>query len=225
MGTGIPRPVLESNEKGDPSMTEQGWIKQSASVVLVAERPITSDTLRADILRESGITPPEWEEIPPSESSARIFIAYSNGVSISAQTNRCVFQQTFNDEIVDGHAHKIYDVAKRYVDATRLVPYRLVGINWTLHHKVADPKDWMRVNLLNPEKFPEIYRNIEIKMSVPFGSGLCNLTFTARAEEVALAFNYHFNARNIAPQDAIDQWPQCDQNRKGVLAEYFGPSS
>ena len=205
-------------------MAEQGWITQSAVVVLVAERPITTDTLRADILRESGITPPEWEEIPPNEGGNRIFIPYSNGVSISAQTNRCVFQQTFNDETVDDHASKIYDVAKRYLDATRLVQYRFIGINWTLYHTVADPKDWMRVHLLNPEKSLGRYQNIQIKMTAPFGSGLCNLTFTARVEEVALAFNYHFNARDMPLQDAIDQWPQCDQDRKHVLAEHFGPS-
>jgi hypothetical protein len=207
-------------------MIQQGWITQSASVVLVAHRPINADTLSADILRESGITPQQWEAVPPDESRPGTFIAYSNGVSISAQNNRCVFQQTFDDETVADNGHKIYEVAKRYVDATKLVQYRFIGINWTLHHPVADPKEWMRAHLLNPEKSVERYRNIEIKMTAPFSSGLCNLTFTtARSEQVALAFNYHFNMSNITMQDAIDQWPQCDQNRQCVLNEQFGRSS
>ena len=206
-------------------MTQQGWIMQSASVVLVAERPINVETLNADILRESGITLPDWEAIPPTEGRQGTFIAYTNGVSISAQNNRCVFQQTFNDETASDEVEKIYDSAKRYVDATRLVQYRFIGINWALQQTVPDPKDWMRFHLLNPEKSVERYRNIEIKMRAPFSSGFCNLTFTTRAEDVALAFNYHFNMSNISLQDAIDLWQDCDTNRQCVLAEHFGHSS
>lgn len=206
-------------------MTQHGWITQSASVVLVAERPIGADTLNPDILRESGITPADWEVIPPDENRPRTFIAYSNGVTISAQNTRCVFQQNFNNTQVTNSADSIYDVAKRYVDATRLVQYRFVGINWALQKAVPDPKEWMRIHLLNSEKPVDRYQNIEIKMTSQFASGLCNLTFTARAEDVALAFNYHFNATRIAPQDAIDQWSECEKHRQLALTEHFGPSS
>jgi hypothetical protein len=206
-------------------MNQHGWITQSASVVLVAERPINADTLNPDILRESGITPAHWEVIPPDENRPRTFIAYSNGVTISAQNTRCVFQQNFNSAHVTDSADSIYDVAKRYVDATRLVQYRFVGINWALQKAVSDPKEWMRIHLLNPEKPVDRYRNIEIKMTSQFASGLCTLTFTARAEDVALACNYHFNATQIATQAAIDQWSECEQDRQLALNEHFGSSS
>lgn len=206
-------------------MAQQDWITQTASVVLIGERPINHDTLSVGILRESEITPRHWEATPTEEGRPRTFIAYTNGVSISAQNTRCVFQQTFDDETVAADVEQIYEAAKRYVDATRLVQYRFVGINWTLHLTVPDPKDWMQVHLLNPNRPLDRYRNIELKMTAPFDSSLCNLTFTARAEHVALAFNYHFNMRNIAPQDAIDQWLQCDQNRQCILTEHFGHSS
>ena len=205
-------------------MTQPGWITRSVSIVLVAERPIDADTLNAEILREAGITPAEWELTEPTEDRAEPFIAYRNGITISAQNTRCVFQHNFNDETVGGNADEIYDVAKRYVDATRLGQYRFVGINWALYQAVPDPNDWLRVHLLNPNKSVERYRNIEIKMTAPFGSSLCNLTFTAHTNEVGLAFNYHFNLNDIAPNEAIDQWSECDQNRQCVLAEYFGRS-
>ena len=206
-------------------MTQQGWITQTASVVLIAERPINPDTLSVDILRESGVTPQHWEATPTEEGSPRTFIAYTNGVSISAQNTRCVFQQTFNDETVADDVHQIYEAAKRYVDATRLVQYRFVGINWTLHLAAPDPKEWVQVHLLNPDKPLDRYRNIELKLTAPFDSSVCNLTFAARSEHVALASNYHFNMRNIAPHEAIDKWLQCDQNRRCVLTEDFGHSS
>ena len=206
-------------------MTQHGWITQSASVVLVAERPINADTLNPDILRETAITPAHWEVIPPDENRPRTFIAYSNGITVSAQNTRCVFQQNFNSAHVADSADSIYDVAKRYVDATRLVQYRFVGINWALLKAVPDPKEWMRIHLLNPVRPVDRYRNIEIKMASHFASGICNLTFTSRAEEVALAFNYHFSATQIAPQDAIDQWSDCEQDRQSTLIEHFGPSS
>ena len=206
-------------------MTQHGWTTQSASVVLVAERSINADTLNPDILRESGITPPHWEAIPPDENRPRTFIAYSNGVTISAQNTRCVFQQNFNSAHVYDRADSIYDVAQRYVDATRLVQYRFVGINWALLKAVSDPKEWMRIHLLNPEEPVDRYRNIEIKMTSQFGPGLCTLTFTARADDVALAFNYHFNAAQIAPQAAIDQWLECERDRQLALTEHFGSSS
>ena len=205
-------------------MAQQSWIIRNASVVLLAERPINADTLKAEILRESGITPAEWESIEPNEGRTQPFIAYSNGVTISAQNTRCVFQQNFNDETVDDPADEIYEVAKRYVDATRLTQYRFVGINWALYRTVPDPKDWLRTHLLNPDNPVEQYRNIEIRMTAPFGSSLRNVTYTARAGEVGLACNYHFNSNQTAPNEAIDQWSACDQNRRCVLAEHFGRS-
>ena len=205
-------------------MTQQGWIIRNAFIVLVAERPIDTDMLNPEILRESGITPAQWELVEPTEGRAGTFIAYRNGITISAQNTRCVFQQNFNDETVGDPADGIYDVAKRYVDATRLVQYRHVGINWALYQTVPDPKDWLRAYILNPDNSVERYRNIEIKMTAPFGSSLCNLTFTARADEVGLAFNYHFNLNQIALNEAIDQWSKCDHDRRGVLAEHFGRS-
>ena len=202
-------------------MTKQGWIARNASIVLLAERPISADTLTAEILRESGITPPEWELTEPNEGRAPPFIAYRNGITISVQNNRCVFQLNFNDETVGDNANEVYEVAKRYVDATKLVQYRFIGMNWALYQTVPDPKDWLRIHLLNPGKSVERYRDIEIKMTVPFGSSLCNLRFMAHADEVGLAFNYHFNMKDIALNEAIGQWPDCDQNRRCVLAEYF----
>ena len=93
-------------------MTQQGWIIRNAFIVLVAERPINTDMLNPEILRESGITPAQWELVEPTEGRAGTFIAYRNGITISAQNTRCVFQQNFNDETVGDPADGIYDVAR-----------------------------------------------------------------------------------------------------------------
>ena len=51
-------------------MTQQGWIIRNAFIVLVAERPINTDMLNPEILRESGITPAQWELVEPTEGRA-----------------------------------------------------------------------------------------------------------------------------------------------------------
>ena len=203
---------------------QDGWKMRNVSVVLVAERRIDTETLDADILRDAGITPFEWEGTVSDESRGRNFLDYGDGITISAQNTRCVVQQNFNDEADLGINDEIYQVAKRYIDATRLVRYRFLGLNWSLYQRVANPRDWFIAHLLNPNNSLEHYGSFEIKLTKPFGRSSCNFTFTSRADEVVLNCNYHFDLSRTAPDVAIDQWSECDQNLWSVLKERFSHS-
>ena len=119
---------------------QANWVVRQASVVLVAERPIDVQTLSPETLQEAGVIPPDWQLAEQTEGSNQPFIAYDNGVTISSQNNRCVFQLEMNNHFVDDY--KVHDLAKRYVDATKLIQYRLIGINWNLHASVPDPRSW-----------------------------------------------------------------------------------
>ena len=195
------------------------WIVREASVILLAERPIDVQTLSPETLEAAGVTPPDWRTIEQTEGSNQPFIAYDNGVTISSQNTRCVFQLEMNNHFVDDY--KVHDLAKRYVDATKLIQYRFIGINWNLHASVADPGSWIHSKLLVSNESLRHFDDVEIRLTTAFGISLCNLTFTTREDGVELNSNYHFDLSGITPTSALAQWTECHQHLRDQLSESF----
>ncbi len=195
------------------------WAVRDTSVVMVADRPIETYTLSAETLRVANVTPQDWEEDPQGEGSSQTLVAYKNGVTISSQNTRCVFQLDLSGQFREDY--EIHAVARRYLDVTRIVPYRFIGMNWSLYSNLPDPQEWLRYNLLTPKQFLQAGINLEIRMTKPLEFTSCNLTFTTRESEVVLDCNYHFDLNNISPIAAIDRWMDCHSHLKDEVVTNF----
>ena len=195
------------------------WVVRYAAVVLVAEHPIDAQTLSPETLERAGVTPPHWRCTEQTEGSNQPLLAYDNGVTISSQNTRCVFQFDMNNAFLDDY--QVHDIAKRYVDATKLISYRFIGINWSLHTSVPDPLSWVRSKILTPLESLQKFTDVEIRLTAQFGVSLCNLMLTTSGAEVGLDCNYHFDLSNTAPTAALDQWTECHAHLQHQLQESF----
>jgi hypothetical protein len=195
------------------------WTVRHASVVLVADHPIETYMLSPEVLRTANVTPGDWEQIQYSEGSSPPLVAYSNGVTISAQDTRCVFNLDLSGQFQENY--EIHAVAKRYLAATRIVPYRFIGINWNLFAAMPSPEQWIHSNLLAPKRFFQPCENLEVRMTQPLDFTLCNLAFTTRDGEVVVDCNYHFDLSDISAEAAIDRWKDCYRHlRREVIPSF-----
>ena len=198
---------------------QANWVVRQASVVLLAERPIDVQTLTPETLEAAGVTPPDWRLVEQTEGSNQPFISYDNSVTISSQNNRCVFRFEMNNHFVDDY--KVHDLARRYVDANKLIQYRFIGINWNLHASVPDSTSWIHSKLLASNESLRNFDDVEISLTTAFGISLCNLTFTNLEAGVELDSNYHFDLSGITPTSVLAQWTECHQHLQHQLSESF----
>ena len=102
-------------------------------------------------------------------------------------------------------------MVRRYLEATKLVPYNAIGINWMLRLVAEDPKAWIRKQLGELQQFQD-FSPVSLKIAKPMLTGVCNLTFIAELTQRNLAVdcNYHFQLdRSLQPMAALDRWKQC----------------
>ena len=190
-------------------MTDQTPTLEHTSVVLVSPSPIDTQSIRPEALTYAQIVPLDWVLTNRLSTPVLALAQYQNGVSIRAEGNRCIFQ-----EVIGGPLRQTYEVhrlVRRYLEATKLVPYNAIGINWMLELVVEDPKAWIRKQLGDLQQFPD-FSPVSLKIAKPMATGVCNLTFITEQTQRALAVdcNYHFQlSSSLQPMAALDRWKQC----------------
>ena len=120
--------------------------------------------------------------------------------------------------------YQVHPLAKRYVDATRLVPYNAIGINWLLDIAVGDPNLWIRENVMgNGRNFSDFYPT-SIQMAKQLGFVVCNLNFRVENERIVIDCNYHFQLAHSSTDlmvSTLDSWHQCQEHLVRDLLTQF----
>ena len=182
-------------------------IVQHASVVLVSPSPIDPQSIRSEALTSAQIVPPGWALGNQVNSPVFALTQYKNGVSIQTQGNHCVFQEAIAGPLRP--EYEIHGLARRYVEATKLVPYNALGINWLLHIAVDNPTEWLRDQMGGGGNFPG-FSPTSLQMAKPMAGAVCNLVFRGQQETVVVDCNYHFQlSSSLQPLAALDHWHQC----------------
>ena len=208
---------------GNPSV-----IVRQASVVLVSQSPIDPQTIRPEALSSAGIVPGDWVPVSwtPTGGIYTPVVAqtlYQNGFSIQTEGNRCVFQEPADRGFLD--AYEVHPLVKRYIEATKLLPYSAVGINWMLDVTVENPYQWINERLGRiGGKFPEFsVTSVQITKYIEFV--LCYLNFRIENGTIVTDCNYHFPLAADDPDSmaaTLDYWHWCQENlSRDLLARFF----
>ena len=187
-------------------MTDQiRWRVHSASIVLVSSQPIEPQSIRADALTRNRIVPDEWQATGAMNTPVLGLTQFGNGVTIRVEGNRCIFQQAVNGDFRD--QYDAHTVAKVYAEASRVTPYRSMGINWMLEPDLIEPSEWLRSKLTKGSMLAPGFQPISIKFAKTTGPATCNLTFNLQRGAVLLDCNYHIELGNRTATDTIRMWP------------------
>ena len=182
---------------------------RSASVVLVSSGLIDPDTVNPDKLSRAAVVPYEWSVANTVTTELAARTEYDNHISISVDGNRCVFL-----EQVEGpfrHAYQVHDVAKRYADATRLVQYDAIGVNWTLDVIGVDPSEWLHDKVVGLGSVFGDFQTFQVRMVKWEGDYIFYITVINDNAGIMLDCNYHYQVAGNPPHlieailDGVDQ--------------------
>ena len=179
-----------------------------SSVVLVSPSPIDPQSIGPETLNRAKIIPASWA-IGNQQINSPVFALtrYQNGVSIQVEGNRCIFQEVIGGPLRP--EYEIHGLARRYIEATKLVPYNAIGINWLLNIAVDSPTEWLRHQMSGGENLPG-FSPTSLQLTKVWGYAICNLVFRVEKQIVAVDCNYHFPlSSSLQPMAALDHWRQC----------------
>lgn len=184
-----------------------------ASVVLVSPTPIDPQSIRPEALSGAGIVPANWAPTAGISIPIVAQTQYQNGFTILAEGNRCIFQEPVNGALRE--TYQVHDIAKRYADATKLVPYNAAGVNWLLAITVEDPNLWIRQKLMGEGGNLSDFHPTSLQIAKQLGFVVCNLNIRSENERIVVDCNYHFQIQNSSPDkiaSTLDSWKKCQEH-------------
>ena len=197
------------------------WTLKNSSMVLVSERPLDARSVAPDTLARSSVVPSDWTVTNRMNLEVIASTEYGNGASIRLEGNRCVFQQNVNDDFLD--EYPAFVIAKKYAEASRLISYSALGINWNLESKMSAPGEWFRSKLSTDSMLAPDFQPTSIRMARNQGRAVCNLNFNLESEAIVLDCNYHIALGNSIPENEIDLWARYqDHLKEKVLPTILG---
>ena len=197
------------------------WTLRHASIVLVSEQPLDAKSIAPDTLTRSSVVPSEWTVTNRMNLQVVASTEYDNGASIRLEGNRCVFQQTVNGDFLDEYS--AFFIAKKYAEASRVISYTALGINWNLQSLTSAPSEWLRSKLSNESVLAPDFQPMSIRLAKNQGRAVCNLNFNLESEAIVLDCNYHIALGNGIPQNEIDLWTRYqDHLKEKVLPTILG---
>lgn len=160
------------------------------SVVLVAN-PNNPSILSPEFLSYNEIVDPDWKVQESSFSNpAFVKVSYEGGLTVTADLNRVIFEQTGDNLVVP-------EVAKRYLQQVPHVPYTAIGIN---------PKFFIRATGESLSLIESVARDQGSWMS-----------FKDVVPTVQLKLTYRYETRIIFLDIAHIELTRDDQTSSGVL--------
>lgn len=190
-------------------MAQQEITVRHTSVVLASPSQMDPQTIRSDVLARANVIPQDWQQANQISTPVLAVTQFRNGISVQTEGNRCIFQEAVNGDLRDPYL--VHEVVRQYLEATKLVQYNAVGINWMLEATQVDPVNWYRRHFPGSGDFSE-YSPISLQMQKNAGVALCNLMFRLAqpSGELELECNYHFElGPSLTPLAALDHWRQC----------------
>lgn len=187
------------------------------SIVLVLPQALSPDTITADALKRNRIIPDDWQTTTEMNLPIIGIVEFDNGVSIRAEGNRCIFQQNVNGDFADDYP--ALGAAVKYTEASRVVPYSAVGINWTLRPNLSSaPSRWLADKLCQDPPLASGFQPTSIVVARRQGAAVCNLNFNLDRDAVSMECNYHVDLGGKSAHEVVTMWPHYQMNlRRDIL--------
>ena len=182
-----------------------------ASVVFLLPHPVDSQSVNAASLVRNGIVPDDWQ-VANEVNLAGVLAqtVFRNGVNVRAEGNRCIFQQNVNGAFRE--EYDAHQAAANYADASRVISYQAVGLNWMLEPDVEQAGRWLIGKFTGNSAFAPGFQPVSVKVARRQGAAICNLTFNLEQDSVVLDCNYHVELGGSRAIDVIKMWQHYQTN-------------
>lgn len=138
----------------------------SLSVVVTAEYHNPS-ILTPNFLVSQGIVLQDWEVLETITTPAFSTVNYKDRPQWIVEQNKLIIVETCDSQFQD--KYEVHDLATRYLDIVRLVPYRSLGLNWHVWTHLEDPGRWLTDRFLSSEVRSQDLKNLQdLKMEPRF---------------------------------------------------------
>ena len=171
---------------------------------MVATQPLDPNSVTAEGLTRSKVVPADWQVTKRMNLPVVAVTEYANGVVIRVEGNRCIFQQNINGDFRD--YYDAFDAAQKYAEASRVITYEALGINWNLQVKMVAPNEWLLAKLSSNSGLAPGFQATSIRLTKRQARAICNLNFTGEREAIGLECNYHIALGNRMPEDDLKGW-------------------
>ena len=145
------------------------WL-HSASVVILAESH-NPTILNKDFLVVHSIVPKEWSVVETVVTPMLSVVRYANGIKFQVDGQRLEIVEECDLPFRKYTSDRLYKLAISYVDTLPHVPYRGLGINYTVSVVRQDPLQWITKRFLKLQPWSE-----EFYMTPRFSVGMREAT-------------------------------------------------
>ena len=146
---------------------ELSFVLTSVSVVVTANHHNPS-ILTPDFLTAQGIVPQDWEVLDSMTTPGVSAIHYSERLQWTLDQGALRIVEPCEGAFQD--RYEVHDLATRYIDKVRVVPYRSLGLNCQVWTPLKDPGRWLTERFLSTEFQTPNLINLRMEPRFSFGS-------------------------------------------------------
>ena len=215
-------------------MSRDSSYRLHAVTVVVTAASHNPSMLNPDFLKTQRIVPSGWEVSESVSTPPVSMIMFANGIQWVMDESVLNVIERCDSGFQDGYA--IYQTVIRYLETVTHVPYRNLGLNWSVAIHLDDPQNWLMERFLKdgPWSHPDSgLSNIEPTFTFLVDDVSLRLALNVRTvpttegkskSAVAVDCNLHHEGPLDAGQlrDAIAQWPMRQRLIVTTLDELIG---
>ena len=192
-----------------------GLLLRSVSVVVIAQSHNPS-ILTPDFLRSEEIVPSEWEVAEAVSLPPVSFVRFQNGIQWVLDDSRLNVTENCSSSFQD--LYEIHQSVSKYLSRLPHVPYRDLGLNWSVSIELANPDKWLTRQFLKPGPWDQdILHPIRMipKFILTYDDVVLNVAFSGQVTpprsstaEVVVQCNVHHDGPHNAAElrEAIGKW-------------------
>ena len=119
----------------------------SVSVVVTAEFHNPS-VLNRDFLVSKRIVPEDWEVTEGFTTPGLSVLSYNNGIQWTLDQSKLTVTESCDSSFRD--EYRVYSLVAAYLEVLPVVPYRSLGLNYSISKKQENPERWLTQRFLKP---------------------------------------------------------------------------
>ena len=215
---------------------EPSFVLTSISVVVTANHHNPS-ILTPDFLTAQGIVPPDWEVFESMTTRDLSAIHYNERPQWMLDQGALRIVEPCDGEFQD--RYELHDLATKYIDKVRVVPYRSLGLNCQVWTHLKDSGRWITERFLSTKVQTRNLLGLRMKPQFTFdvnksvADAIINMSIygaqVTRADEEAVdAAVIDCNVHHQGPLEAqelisaIGQWAVHQNSIREALHQLFG---
>ena len=208
----------------------------SISVVVTANNHNPS-ILTPEFLASQGIVPPDWEVLDSMTTPGFSAVNYKGRIQWILDQGVLRIIESYEGEFQD--SYEVHDLATKYIDKVRVVPYRGLGLNCQIWAQLEKPERWLTERFLSTAIRSQNLTDLKLEprftfsASPTFPGAIINISINSgeverSGEEWSDAVIIDCNVHHQGPLEAdrlisaIGQWAMHQDSIRSALGVLFG---